>query len=177
MLTPRLTDAASEVVRLLAERRVKLVIAESCTAGLAAAALGGVPGISLWFCGSSVVYRTETKIAWLGVNPPGFQRPETESVGPQTSKELTTALLARTPEADVAAAISGHLGPNAPAELDGRCFAFVRGAQLDRQQARAVEWRLAAGAGDPATARRERQQQAAAEFLELIVAFLNVKAS
>ena len=103
MLTPELTAAAAEVARLLADRRHKLVLAESCTAGLAAAALGGVPGISNWFCGSAVVYRTETKVAWLGVDPRSFSAPEPDSVGPRTSNALVKALLANTPEPETAA--------------------------------------------------------------------------
>ena len=44
-----------------------LVLAESCTGGLAAAALATIPGISRWFCGSAVTYRDQTKIDWLAV--------------------------------------------------------------------------------------------------------------
>lgn len=125
MWTPQLIDAARELATLLEAQRIRLVLAESCTSGLAAAALGTVPGISNWFCGSAVVYRTGTKAVWLGVDPPGFRPPEPDCVGPQTSKSLASALLAKTPEADVAAAISGHLGPNAPSELDGCSFTAV----------------------------------------------------
>ncbi len=137
MSTPELTDAALEVATLLAERQMKLVLAESCTAGLAAAALGRIPGISNWFCGSAVVYRTETKFAWLGVDPRKFDPPEMDGVGPQTSAALAKALLERTPEADVAAAITGHLGPNAPGRLDGRSFASILPRPGDRNDPQA----------------------------------------
>ena len=46
----------------------KVVFAESCTCGMAAALLGEVPGISNYFCGSQVVYRDLSKIDWLGVD-------------------------------------------------------------------------------------------------------------
>ena len=46
----------------------QLVLAESCTAGLAASRLGGMPGISRHFCGSSVVYQERTKQDWLDIS-------------------------------------------------------------------------------------------------------------
>ena len=172
MLTPELTAAAVEVARLLADQRLKLVLAESCTAGLAAAALGGIPGISNWFCGSAVVYRTETKVAWLGVDPRGFLAPEPDSVGSRTSNKLVEALLANTPEADIAAAITGHLGPNAPSELDGRCFGFIQSTHPFAYRPLQRDWKLPATSEDPLEMRRHRQQEAATHFLRLIAEFL-----
>jgi len=59
--------AAVGLAKRLADRQRKIVLAESCTAGLAAALLGECPGISAWFCGSAVTYREATKIQWLDV--------------------------------------------------------------------------------------------------------------
>ncbi len=64
MTTVRLAKA---VARQLAKLRVRIVFAESCTAGLVSATLARVPGISEWHCGSAVVYRERTKEAWLDV--------------------------------------------------------------------------------------------------------------
>lgn len=177
MLPPRLTAAANAVATLISELHLKLVLAESCTAGLAAAALGGVPGGSAWMCGSAVVYRTETKIAWLGVDPPHFQPPEPDSVGPRTSQALVAALLRRTPEAEIAAAITGHLGPEAPADLDGRIFVRVEPSPTIRDRFDNIEFavsdRLRAEPTDnPIEFRRLRQEEAAAVLLESIAELL-----
>lgn len=98
----------------------RLVLAESCTGGLIAASLATVPGISSVFCGSSVVYREQTKSAWLGI-PPDLLR-----VASAVSAEVTTLIamrvLEQTPEATIGLGITGHLGPAAPADLDGRYF-------------------------------------------------------
>jgi PncC family amidohydrolase len=177
MLPPRLIAAALETARLLTKLELKLVLAESCTGGMAAAALSGVPGASNWFCGSVVVYRTATKRAWLRVDPPGFETAEPDSVGPQTSSALAKAAGEATPEADVAAAISGHLGPNAPANRDGQAFIRITATRPGLEGADPV------GVSTSYTSqikpsnellrfRGERQEEAAAVFLEEIVAFL-----
>jgi nicotinamide-nucleotide amidase len=177
MLPPRLIAAALETARLLTTLELKLVLAESCTGGMAAAALSGVPGASNWFCGSVVVYRTATKRAWLQVDPPSFEAAERDSVGPQTSSALAKSAGIVTPEADVAAAISGHLGPNASAELDGQAFIRITATRPGLEGAEPV------GVSTSYTSqirpsnellkfRGERQEEAAAVFLEEIAAFL-----
>ena len=63
------SDALKKEAQLLAQALFRsgaqLVLAESCTGGMAAAALTQNPGISKNFCGSAVVYQSETKTAWL----------------------------------------------------------------------------------------------------------------
>ena len=46
--------SAQLVYQALQQRNLKLVLAESCTSGFAAAMLAGVPGVSGYFCGSAV---------------------------------------------------------------------------------------------------------------------------
>ena len=60
---------AAELAEQLAAKQQKIVFAESCTAGMAAALLGGCPGISAWLCGSAVTYREATKTRWLDIDP------------------------------------------------------------------------------------------------------------
>lgn len=116
----------------LRARSDRLVLAESCTAGLVAAELGQIPGISEFLCGSMVVYRTPTKTAWLGISTALLENPEIGPVSAQVTVALAEAILARTPEATVAAAITGHLGPGSPAALDGKVFcAFARRSESD----------------------------------------------
>ncbi|QDT55366.1 Nicotinamide-nucleotide amidohydrolase PncC [Caulifigura coniformis] len=177
MLPSRLIAASLETARLLTTLELKLVIAESCTGGMAAAALSGVPGISNWFCGSMVVYRTETKRSWLGVDPPGFDPAESDSVGPLTSNALARAVARATPEADIAAAISGHLGPNAPADLDGRAFIRISLARpgRDGDEPGGISTSYVSQVRPTAEllkSRSERQEEAATVFLEEIVEFL-----
>lgn len=120
-----------EVIRLLRESRKRIVLAESCTGGAVAANFTMVPGVSEVFCGSMVVYRNDSKTQWLGLDPAMLADPEIGSVSPQTSQLLAQQVLAHTPEADFALAVTGHFGPNAPAHLNHRIFvALVRRADF-----------------------------------------------
>lgn len=115
-----LAPLADQVVTLLARRNTKLVLSESCTAGLIAASLGGVPGVSQYLCGSAVVYREQSKIDWLNVNPDTIRNHS--AVSAETTHEIAAGVLSVTSEADWSLGITGHLGPNSPPELDGRVF-------------------------------------------------------
>ncbi len=106
----------------LAAAQVRLVLVESCTAGRVAAYLGLLPGISQWLCGSLVVYRSASKSAWLGVPASLLEDPQHGPVSPAASRWLAEAALERTPEADLAVAITGDVGPGAPQKTDGCIF-------------------------------------------------------
>lgn len=61
-------DLACVVLDLLAERGVKLAIAESCTGGLLGARLTAVPGCSSVLVGGVVAYDNDVKLGLLGVS-------------------------------------------------------------------------------------------------------------
>ncbi len=107
----------------LARKQLKIVFAESCTGGLISAALAGVPGISEWLCGSAVTYRSPTKVAWLGVD--AAQIAEHTAVCGRVALQMALGVLEKTPEADIALSITGHLGPAAPQEMDGLVFVGI----------------------------------------------------
>ncbi|QDT13283.1 CinA family protein [Planctomycetes bacterium K23_9] len=115
-----LIAASTRTAQLLASTDSKLVFAESCTSGLLAATLSQLPGISQHFCGSFVTYRESMKSDALGV-PPAIIKIHT-AVSRQTTASMLEGALQQSSEATVALAITGHLGPNAPADLDGRVF-------------------------------------------------------
>ncbi len=152
---------ASQVAALLAEHEHRLVLAESCTAGLISATLAEVPGISSLFCGSCVVYRDRTKIQWLGVDPTMLQRWSAESQ--QATSAIAQGVLQRTAEATLALGITGHLGPDAPADQDGRIFLAVWARESGRlTEVAAVQEELVT------TARVERQREAVTQALSLL---------
>jgi len=94
-----------------------LVLAESCTAGLIAATLARVPGMSRRLAGSFVVYQIDSKVAWLGISADTIQRHDV--VSREVAESMATQALNRTPHATIAMSITGHLGPDAPAVIDG----------------------------------------------------------
>ncbi len=119
----KLPPAARRLAKALERLDVKVVFAESCTGGLVAATLAKVPGISDYLCGSAVTYRNDTKHQWLGVSSEKLVRPG--PVSAIVAREMAAGVLAMTPEADWAASVTGHLGPNAPKRLDGLVYVGI----------------------------------------------------
>jgi nicotinamide-nucleotide amidase len=118
-----IAGAARRVAELLRTFGVKVVFAESCTGGLVSGALTAVPGISDFHCGGMVVYRNETKTAYLDIPAGVLKKPG--AVSSEVAELMATRILEKTPEADVAVSVTGHLGPKAPATLDGRVYSCV----------------------------------------------------
>ena len=104
---------------MLEQTNQMLVCAESCTAGLVAATLAGIPGASQHLCGSAVVYRNATKTGWLGVPTEVLDDPARGDVCEETARLMAVGVLANTPEATVSVSVTGHLGPGSPTGLDG----------------------------------------------------------
>jgi len=111
------------VAALLKEKNLKVVFAESCTGGLVSGSLTRVPGISDYHCGGMVVYRNATKGAYLGISTKLLKDPG--PVSNEVAREMALAVLSRTPEANISAAVTGHLGPGAPPELDGVVYIAI----------------------------------------------------
>lgn len=145
---------AQEVARHLTLREEKLVFAESCTAGLCAATLGQIPGISNYMCGSAVVYRADIKRRWLGVRRKTIKKYTTESH--ETAREMAVGIMSRCPEADWGVSIVGHLGPDAPPEKDGViCICIVRRTKKGRLKVKDTQEHRLANDG-----RSKRQEEA-----------------
>lgn len=113
-------QTVKQLAKVLADKRLRLVLAESCTGGMTAALLTQIPGISNWFCGSAVTYRPLTKTHWLRLSPELINRFTAESL--EVTDAMALEVLTQTPEADLSAAITGHLGPGALFECDGQVF-------------------------------------------------------
>jgi PncC family amidohydrolase len=165
---PLLRTAAMVASRLRATGR-RLVLAESCTGGLAAATLARIPGISEFFCGSAVVYRNATKAAWLGVPAEQLEDPAIGPVSSRTAEDMARGVLARTSEADLAAAVTGHLGPEAPDGLDGEIFlATADRAETDGVQVSVQHHTLERVGQTPEEVRQGRQRVAAQYLLAAV---------
>ncbi len=129
MYETEILQATERLARNLARHQQRLVLAESCTAGNVAGALATIPGISNWLCGSFVVYRNDSKHQWLGIDQQLLDDPNIGPVSSQVTERLAAAALAHTPEATLAAAVTGHIGPGSPPHLDGRAFVSLRNRQ------------------------------------------------
>jgi len=131
------TPLAVDVGRALAERKWRLVTAESCTGGLVAGAITDVAGSSDWFDRGFVTYSNEAKVELLGVSPETLAR--SGAVSEATVREMAAGALART-RADIAVAITGVAGPTGgtrekPVGLVWFAWA-VRGGPVDAESRR-----------------------------------------
>ncbi len=118
-----ISSTANHVARLLKAANLKVVFAESCTGGLVSGSLTKIPGISAHHCGGVVTYRNETKMAYLGIPADILHKPG--PVSPEVAELMAVMVLKKTPEADVAVSVTGHLGPQTPAKLDGRVYSTI----------------------------------------------------
>jgi len=116
-------DISIQLQSLLSHKKHRIVFAESCTAGLIAASLGRIPGISDWLAGSAVVYQIETKAEWLGVDCNTLIA--TGPVSQVVSEQMAGGVLKITPHATIAASVTGHLGPDAPVDQDGIAWSSI----------------------------------------------------
>ncbi len=114
---PALDAVATHAFELLSHHEQVLVTAESCTAGYIAATLSRVPGMSRCLAGAVVVYQSASKTAWLDVSADLIER--FDAVSREVAEAMALQALKKTPHATIAISITGHLGPDAPAELDG----------------------------------------------------------
>ena len=94
--------------RLLQERGLKLVLAESCTGGLLGSRITDVPGSSEYFLGGVVAYAYEAKadlleVSWDTLNTKG-------AVSRETVLEMARGVR-NLMKADIAMSISGIAGP------------------------------------------------------------------
>jgi len=118
------TDNVATRLMVAAElAKARFVLAESCSGGMAAALITQVPGASRYFCGSAVTYRQATKQKWLEVDDETLRVHSAESQ--PATHALALSVLRKTPEANWSAAVTGHLGPNAPPESDGLVFVAI----------------------------------------------------
>ncbi|MEN3341380.1 MAG: nicotinamide-nucleotide amidase [Actinomycetota bacterium] len=114
------------VLDLCHGRGLTLATAESCTGGLVAARLTGVPGSSRVFRGGVVAYSDEVKRSELGVSPELLERQG--AVSPEVAAAMARGARARL-GADVAVSVTGVAGPGGgtPAKPVGLVYLHVEG--------------------------------------------------
>ena len=159
-----LNASAERLVALLRESESRIVLAESCSCGLAAAALGQIPGVSHFFCGTFVTYRNSAKTEWLQVDPQAIEQHTATSL--ETSGRMARQALSSTSEANLAAAITGHLGPDSTDNLDGQVFVVVCESRSGESVERSFVHQLRT------ESRAARQFESVELFLEDICSFL-----
>ena len=164
---PQIRETAFELAAQLESSQTSIVFAESCTAGLVAASLAQVPGISRWLCGSAVTYQESVKIAWLDVAKSDLQKHT--AVSDVVTRQMAIGVLKKTPHANISAAVTGHLGPLAPKELDGVGFVAIAIRRQNVVQANECQCIADSRFELRQQSRVDRQYEAAAIVLEFVL--------
>jgi nicotinamide-nucleotide amidase len=102
------TSLAQVVVERASTQGLTIALAESCTGGLIAAALTGIPGASTVLLGSVVTYSDDLKRGLLGVGEPTLR--EHGAVSAETACEMASGAR-RVTGADLALSVTGIAGP------------------------------------------------------------------
>jgi len=102
-------DMQTALVRLLAEKKLTLAVAESCTGGMIAARLTDPPGASKVFLSGVVSYSNQSKIDLLGVREETLL--EHGAISAQTATEMARGVR-RVSGADIGLAVTGIAGPD-----------------------------------------------------------------
>lgn len=97
------------VAKKLIEKNLTITFAESCTAGMCAALLGGVSGISDAFIGSVITYSNHVKHTWLDVSDEILN--EKGAVSAECVEQMCKGAMELC-KSDFAIAISGIAGPS-----------------------------------------------------------------
>jgi len=109
MFSPDIHDLARKVIEAYAGQKRKIVVAESCTGGLIAAALTEIPGSSAVLERGFVTYSNDAKTEVLGVMPDVLE--QFGAVSAQAAEAMAQGALEFS-HADVAISATGIAGPD-----------------------------------------------------------------
>ena len=104
-----ISELAKAIIKLASEKNVMLVLAESCTGGMIAAALTNIAGSSAVLDRGLVTYSNQAKQDLLGVSDDILA--SYGAVSAETAIAMTTGALLKTPSAQLAASVTGIAGP------------------------------------------------------------------
>jgi PncC family amidohydrolase len=109
---------------------LKIVTAESCTAGLAADLLASVPGASRVFWGGFICYTPEAKMLMLGIEEALLEKHGL--VSRETAMAMASGALERS-GADVAVSVTGLAGPDGDGSGVPVGTVWIGAARRDRE--------------------------------------------
>jgi PncC family amidohydrolase len=118
-----MNENVKSVLRYLQEHNLKLVTAESCTAGLIASTLAEAPGSGSWLECAFVTYSPQAKISCLGVRQETIDRYNLTSE--EVAREMAEGAL-HASRANVALSDTGLAGPGGADSIPAGtvCFAW-----------------------------------------------------
>jgi PncC family amidohydrolase len=163
-LAERAAQAAQALIRYLSGRSATLVLAESCTAGLAADLLARTSGASRVLWGSFVCYTGEAKIAMLGLDRQRLAR--YGLVSGETARDMALGALEKS-GASLSASVTGLAGPDGDGSGAAVGTVWIARAEAGSSRAAAREFHFQGS-------RNEVRLRAAAAVLEELLEALDI---
>jgi PncC family amidohydrolase len=133
----------NEIINKLKAAGLKLVTAESCTAGLVAASLANVPGASAALWGGYVTYTLEAKEAMLGIERALLDK--FGAVSREPAGAMAQAALEKS-SADIAVSVTGLAGPDGDGSSNPVGTVWIGVCRRGGVDARATEYHFGATA-------------------------------
>ncbi len=110
ILKYQLNKLCEEISLLAHQYPLKIVTAESCTAGLICASLTNLPGSSKYIEGGFIAYSNDMKHSMLNISTKIID--EFGAVSEQVAKEMVNGALKNSQNANCAIAVTGIAGPD-----------------------------------------------------------------
>jgi PncC family amidohydrolase len=148
------------LARLLAERKLTLATAESCTGGLAGHLITNVPGSSEYFLGGIVAYSYEAKERLLGVRHGTLY--EHGAVSEPTAREMARGAR-QALGADIGIAVTGIAGPGGGLPDKPVGLTWIALSARDAERAKEFVWLLD---------REGNKQRSAEAALQMVIDYL-----
>lgn len=161
-ISAELEAACRELVELAGRKGLTVSTAESCTAGMVASAIAGVPGASAVLRGGAVTYCDEVKHRVLGVD--GETLAHHTAVSFETAREMASGSRSLFC-ADVAVSLTGYAGPGGGTAADPAGTVYI--ATCDSRACEAVRCSFPGS-------RNEVRAAATVRAVEMLIARLEV---
>jgi PncC family amidohydrolase len=152
-------SGAEELIRTASARGLRVVLAESCTAGLAASLLADISGASRVLWGSYVTYTEEAKKGMIGLDPVILEKHG--AVSRETALAMAEGAL-RGSGADIAASVTGLAGPDGDGSGKPVGTVFIAGIRRAGGPAEAREYHFSG-------TRNSIRRAAAGELIALLL--------
>ena len=127
-------DVAQQLGIQLAQKRLTLVTAESCTGGWISKLVTDIPGSSAWFDRGFVTYSNQAKVETLGVSEEIINKHG--AVSEQAALEMARGALHHS-AANISIAVSGIAGPGGGSRekpVGFVCFAWLQLSGFERAE-------------------------------------------
>ncbi len=107
-ISSRIHKSVQNLAKLMTDKQLKLVTAESCTGGMLAQKITSISGSSKWFECGFVTYSNDSKIRMLGVQSDVLN--EFGAVSEEVAEQMALGAQ-RNSAADIAVSVTGIAGP------------------------------------------------------------------